>query len=36
MGIGDEMNDYADAIIIAAVIVCFIIWGTYTIIWIWQ
>jgi hypothetical protein len=36
MGIGGEMNDFADAIIIAAVIVCFIIWGTYTIIWIWQ
>jgi len=29
------MRDWAEAIVFAAVIVAFIIWGTYTIIWMW-
>lgn len=29
------MKDWAEAIIVAAVLVAFIVWGTYTIIWIW-
>ena len=30
------MKDWAEAIIVAAVIVAFIIWGTFTILWMWQ
>jgi len=29
------MRDWAEAIIAAACIVAFVIWGTYTIIWMW-
>lgn len=29
------MRKWADAIVIAAVIVTFIMWGTFTIIWMW-
>lgn len=29
------MKDWAEVIVIAAVIVAFIVWGTFTIIWIW-
>jgi hypothetical protein len=29
------MNDWAEAIIVAAFIVAFIVWGTFTILWIW-
>lgn len=29
------MQDWAEAFIVAAVIVAFIVWGTFTIIWIW-
>jgi len=30
------MKDWAEAFIIAAVVVSFIVWGTFTIFWIWQ
>ena len=30
------MQDWPEAFIIGGVIVAFIIWGTYTIIWIWS
>jgi len=30
------MRDWAEAIIVAAFIACFIVWGTFTILWIWQ
>lgn len=30
------MKDWAEVIVIAAVIVAFIVWGTFTIIWIWS
>jgi hypothetical protein len=30
------MKDWAEAIIVAAFIVVFVVWGTYTIIWIWS
>ena len=30
------MQDWPEAFILAAVIVAFIVWGTYTILWIWQ
>ena len=29
------MRDWAEAIIAAALIVAFIVWGTYTILWMW-
>lgn len=29
------MRDWAEAFIVAAVIVAFIVWGTFTIIWMW-
>jgi len=29
------MWDWAEALIAAACIVAFIVWGTFTIIWIW-
>jgi hypothetical protein len=29
------MKDWAEAFIVAAVIVAFIVWGTFTILWIW-
>jgi hypothetical protein len=29
------MRDWAEAIIAAACIVAFVVWGTYTIIWMW-
>jgi hypothetical protein len=30
------MQDWAEALIVAAFVVCFIMWGTFTIIWIWS
>ena len=30
------MRDWAEAIIAAAVIAAFVVWGTFTIIWIWS
>lgn len=30
------MNDWAETIIVAAFIIAFVLWGTYTIIWIWS
>ena len=30
------MQDWAEVIVIAAVIVAFIVWGTFTILWIWS
>ena len=30
------MWDWAEAIIAAALIVAFVVWGTITILWIWQ
>lgn len=30
------MRDMAEVIVIAAVIVAFIVWGTFTILWIWS
>ena len=29
------MRDWAEAIIAAACIVAFIVWGTFTILWMW-
>jgi hypothetical protein len=29
------MKDWAEAFIVAAVIAAFIVWGTFTIRWIW-
>ena len=29
------MQDWAEAIIAAALIVAFIVWGTYTVVWMW-
>ena len=29
------MWDWADAIIVAACILTFIVWGTFTILWMW-
>ena len=29
------MRDWAEVIVIAAVIVAFIVWGTFTILWMW-
>jgi len=29
------MQDWAEAFIAAALIVAFIVWGTYTILWMW-
>ena len=29
------MQDWAEAIIAAVLIVAFIVWGTFTILWIW-
>lgn len=29
------MRDWAEAFIVAAVIVAFIVWGTFTILWMW-
>jgi hypothetical protein len=29
------MKDWAEAIIVAAFIVAFIVWGTFTILWMW-
>lgn len=29
------MRDWAEAIIAAAIIVAFIVWGTFTILWMW-
>jgi len=29
------MKDWAEAIIAAACIAAFIVWGTFTILWIW-
>jgi hypothetical protein len=30
------MQDWAEVFIIAAFIVAFVVWGTFTILWIWQ
>jgi hypothetical protein len=30
------MKDMAEVIVIAAVITAFIVWGTFTILWIWS
>ena len=30
------MRDWAEVIVIAAVIVAFVVWGTFTILWIWS
>ena len=30
-----DMGDWAEAIIFASVIVAFIVWGTFTILWMW-
>jgi hypothetical protein len=29
------MWDWAESLIVAAFIACFIAWGTFTILWIW-
>jgi hypothetical protein len=29
------MRDFTEALIVASVIVAFIIWGTFTIFWMW-
>jgi hypothetical protein len=29
------MKDWAEAFIVAAFLVIFVVWGTYTLIWIW-
>lgn len=29
------MKDWAEAFIVAAVVVAFIVWGTFTILWMW-
>jgi hypothetical protein len=30
------MWDWAEAFIVAALIVAFILWGTFTIVWMWS
>jgi hypothetical protein len=30
------MQDWAEAFIVAALIVAFILWGTFTIVWMWS
>jgi hypothetical protein len=30
------MKDWAEAFIVAAVITAFIVWGTFTILWMWE
>jgi hypothetical protein len=30
------MWDWAEALIVAAFIVAFIVWGTFTLVWIWE
>jgi hypothetical protein len=30
------MRDWAEAFIAAALIIAFIVWGTFTIVWIWS
>jgi hypothetical protein len=30
------MRDWAEALIVAAFVTIFIVWGTFTIIWIWS
>ena len=29
------MQDWAEAFLVAAFIVAFVVWGTFTIVWIW-
>ena len=29
------MNDWVEALIVAAFVTIFIVWGTFTLIWIW-
>ena len=29
------MRDWAEAFIVAAFLVAFIVWGTFTLVWIW-
>lgn len=29
------MRDWAEAIIAAACVTAFVVWGTYTVIWMW-
>jgi hypothetical protein len=30
------MKDWAEAFIVAAFIVVFVVWGTFTVVWIWS
>ena len=30
------MWDWAEAFLVAAFIVAFVVWGTFTVLWIWQ
>jgi hypothetical protein len=30
------MKDWVEAFIVAAFLVIFVVWGTFTILWIWQ
>jgi hypothetical protein len=30
------MKDWVEAFIVAAFVIIFIVWGTFTILWIWQ
>ena len=30
------MRDWAEAFIVAAFLVVFVVWGTFTIVWIWS
>jgi hypothetical protein len=30
------VRDWAEALIVAAFITAFVVWGTFTILWIWQ
>jgi hypothetical protein len=29
------MKDWAEAFIVAAFVIIFIVWGTFTLVWIW-
>ena len=30
------MKDWAEAFIVAAFVIIFIVWGTFTLVWIWS
>jgi hypothetical protein len=30
------MGDWVDAFIVAAFVIIFLVWGAFTILWIWQ